>query len=95
MTRKGKARPARGGGGGLGLADLRAGVGGAGVGGAGAGRGGGGGAGAGWGAPRSRTKLHTSATKANLYDRPNTVVEFVVLPPDEELAQWLTSWHQE
>ena len=81
VTRKGKARPARGGGG-LGLADLRAGVGGAG---GGAGGGGGGG-------PR-RTRLQQSDTKANIYDRPNTVVmecqEFATLPPDEEVVKFI------
>ena len=86
VARKGKARPARGGVGGLGLADLRAGVGGGGAGGGGAGGGGGG------GAPR-RTRLPQSDTKANIYDRPNTVVmecqEFVTLPPDEEVVKFI------
>ena len=90
VTRKGKARPARGGGG-LGLADLRA----AGV---RDGRGGGGaavsgGGGGGRGAPRQCSKLALSDTKPNIYDRPNTVVidshEFSVLPPIEELVPFI------
>ena len=93
VTRKGKARPVSGGGGGgLGLADLRAGVGGA----AGAGVGGvGGGGGGGGGGPRGprRTRLQQSDTKANIYDRPNTVViecqEFATLPPDEEVVKFI------
>jgi hypothetical protein len=89
VARKGKARPARGGVG-LGLADLRAGVGGgSGAGAAGGGAGGGGGGG---GAPR-RTRLPQSDTKANIYDRPNTVVmecqEFATLPPDEEVVKFI------
>ena len=38
-------------------------------------------------------KLHSSDTKANVYDRPNTVViecqEFSILPPVEELAPFI------
>ena len=93
VTRKGRARPARGGGGGgfggLGQADPRAGGSGVGVGAVG----GGGGGGNGGGAPRPRTKLKPSDTKANIYDRPNTVVmecqEFSILPPEEELVDFL------
>ena len=86
VTRKGKARPARGGGGGLGLADLRA---------VGDGRGGAGGPGGGGGRgiPRPRTKFTSSDTKPNIYDRPNTVVidghEFSVLPPIQELVPFM------
>ena len=51
------------------------------------------GRGGGPGVPRPRTKLKNSDTKANIYDRPNTVViecqEFSILPPEEELADFL------
>jgi hypothetical protein len=49
--------------------------------------------GRGGGAPRQRGKLPSSDTKANVYDRPNTVViecqEFSILPPVEELAPFI------
>ena len=49
--------------------------------------------GGGRGAPRNRTRLQPSDTKANIYDRPNTVVmeceEFSVLPPVGELVPFI------
>jgi hypothetical protein len=89
---KGRVRPPRGapgaaGPGGQAQGDGRGGGGG---GGAAAAAGGGGG---GRGAPRPRTKLPSSDTKPNIYDRPNTVVidghEFSVLPPIEELVPFI------
>ena len=57
-----------------------------------AGVGGGGGGGGGPRGPR-RTRLQQSDTKANIYDRPNTVViecqEFATLPPDEEVVKFI------
>ena len=83
VTRKGRARPPRGGG--LGLGDLqRAGGSGGAVGGAG---------GNGGGAPHTRTKLKPSDTRANIYDRPNIVVmdgqEFSILPTEDKLLDFL------
>ena len=79
-VRRGKVRPARG-------AVAVAGAGGPG------GGGGGDHVGGGRGAPRNRTRLQPSDTKANIYDRPNTVVmeceEFSVLPPVGELVPFI------
>ena len=85
-VRRGKVRPARAGAG--------AGIPGAGGGGQGQGGGGGGGhGGGGRGAPRNRTKLRPSDTRANICDRPNTVVmeceEFSVLPAIGELVPFI------
>ena len=57
------------------------------------GRGGGGGGAGGGGVGRGAPRHRGSDTKANVYDRPNTVVmecqEFSVLPPVEELAPFI------